>query len=796
MSKRQPLRSLIIFSSIVMLLILLFYSAGYLNDQAERTIESLSKTPGEINLQNNDTHPGVITYSKMPAQEINSTDMEYSGSEICAECHQRQFKDWQNSHHDLSMQHASADTVLGDFDNISYTISDQESFFYKKDEAFYVRTVGPEGKLTDYQILYTFGITPLQQYIVAFPNGNLQMLPIAWDTLKARWYSLQESLNPQPGEWIHWTKGGMNWNSMCADCHTTNLNKNYNFKQQGYSTTWSSLDVSCEACHGPGSSHLDVVKQNDFQPGVSDTKIDMRKNEESRVLVNKCGRCHSRRQQLTGVFKHNSDELLDHYLPAVLRSGLYHSDGQILEEVFVYGSYLQSKMYHNNVSCINCHEPHSANLKAEGNNLCTSCHIKNQYDTADHHHHDVNGEKVTIKADSSEGIRCIDCHMPGRFYMGNDFRRDHSFRVPRPDLTVKYNTPNACNDCHQEKDAQWADLAVADWFGKKRKSHFSEVLAQSQAQPEIVIEPLLKLLNNQAEPAIARASAAQILAPLTYIQTVLIGMKNALTDQDALVRTIAAQGFVDIPVSDKLQPLLSLLDDPVRSVRITAARGLIEIQTDQIPQKLRSIFDAAKAEYLISININADFPFGRHQRAIDHQKQGQLSQAEKAYKETLNIDDHFNIARLNLAQLYYQQQRLPEVEALYRRVIEQEPNAASAHYSLGLLMAELGDFDQAENSLEMAGITGGNPRAWYNLGVLRHQQGKIQGAEQAYLSALEITPLNPDFINGIVSLYTQQQQWLKVNRLINEALIKSPNNSYLLQLKNSLEQMRMRSSPE
>ncbi len=791
MTEKPSLRTLYIVSGSLILLALLAVSYGYLGNRPQNSAMPIAQPIDESPPIKSDVSSSAVGNANTPGQASSIVQPGYLGSERCGACHQQEFQDWQHSHHDLSMQHASAATVLGDFNNIVFTVAGQQSRFYKKADAFFVRTAGPGGKLADYQILYTFGITPLQQYIVSFADGKLQMLPIAWDTLQNKWFYLQQKLNPQPNEWVYWGNGGMNWNSMCADCHTTNLHKNYGTGKPGYNTTWSAIDVACEACHGPGRAHTEALKQSDYQAGVSDPSIDMQTAEEPQILVDKCGRCHSRRQQLTRTFKHDSDKLLDHYLPAVLRSGLYYSDGQILDEVFVYGSFLQSKMYDNKVSCINCHDAHSAALKAEGNRLCTSCHLASQYDSKDHHHHVANSGGTLKKPGQSAGNQCVDCHMPGRFYMTNDFRRDHSFRVPRPDLSVKYNTPNACNDCHQDKDAEWAAQAVSDWFGNNRKPHFSEVLALSAAEPAKAVDPLLLLLNKQSEPAIARATAAQILTPWMSEQPVRRAMKIALTDQDALLRTIAAEGFAGLPTADKLQSLASLLHDPVRSVRIAAAAGLVEVQPEQLAPDLRAGFKSAKAEYETYLNNNADLPSARYQLAVDYQKQGQSLKAEKAYLDTLAIDDHFNIARMALAQLYYQQRRLPEVEALYRKVIEQEPTAASAHYSLGLLAAELGNFEQAEKSLQTAANSGNNPRAWYNLAVLRQQQKNILGAEQSYLQALAIAPLNADFLTGLVSLYAQQRQWQKLNRLVDNSLTLSPDNDYLLRLKRSIKKLQL-----
>ncbi|MFQ5661459.1 MAG: multiheme c-type cytochrome [Gammaproteobacteria bacterium] len=292
------------------------------------------------------------------AAEQAVSGSHYTGSDKCADCHPEQFRDWQDSHHALSMQEAVPATVLADFNNVSFKNEHIDILFHRDKGEYMARTAGPGGQVEDFPIRYTFGITPLQEYIVAFPRGRFQVLPVAWDTLKKEWFFVQASQNPEPEEWIHWTGGGMNWNGMCADCHSTNVKKNYSPGKDSYGTTFSAINVGCEACHGPGSTHVDRVTQPGYQAGQDDPALDMGTGEDPKVLVDKCGRCHAWRRPVAEAFKHNSDQLLDYYLPAVLRDDLYYSDGQIKEEVFVYGSYLQSWKYQQNVSCLNCHDPH------------------------------------------------------------------------------------------------------------------------------------------------------------------------------------------------------------------------------------------------------------------------------------------------------------------------------------------------------------------------------------------------------------------------------------------------------
>ncbi len=727
----------------------------------------------------------IINPPTITSINANSSDNAYLGSDSCAGCHAEAYQNWQGSHHDQAMQHATAATVKGDFNNSVFEAPSNNALFSKKADGFYARLAGANGEINDHKVLYTFGTEPLQQYLVALPGGRLQQLPVAWNTLTKQWFDPQPELLAQPGEWVHWSEGGKNWNSMCADCHSNNVEKNFDIASNSYSTTVAELDVGCESCHGPGRDHIEAVSSVNFNAALDSLHMSMTVGEDSQALVDQCGRCHARRQQLTNKFEHGSSQLLDHYLPQLLTPPTYHSDGQILDEVFVYGSFVQSKMYHSGVGCVDCHQPHSVKLKAEGNQLCAGCHSSEQFDSPKHHHHSADLAQP-MDNQQTQGTQCIDCHMPGRLYMGNDYRRDHSFRIPRPDLTVAHGTPNACNDCHTRESADWAAAKVEQWFGPERPAHFSEILSAAASQPNDSVIPLVSLLNDLSQPAIARATAASLLAPDISLPMVERALINVSTDTSALLRTTSVRSLNASTI--KVAPLLERLNDPVRAVRIAAAEALVDVPENLIPDSLADAFSRANSEYQTSMLVNADFPSGRMRMALDQHRRGNLNKAAEDYLAALEIDNGYNAARMNLAQLYYGQGKLSDTEKLYRTVIEREPEASDAHYSLGLLMAEQGDYEQATLSLEAAAIGGNNPRAWYNLAVLNQQSGKSLEAEKAYLAALQLTPGNTEFINGLVSLYGQQQRWSKALQLIDRALVNDSTNPSLQQLKRAITQ--------
>ncbi len=454
----------------------------------------------------------------------------FVGGQACAGCHTAETQRWKGSHHALAMQAATPTTVLGNFADAKLDHFGVVTTFHRDGDKFMVRTDGPDGVLHDYQIAYTFGVYPLQQYLVAFPGGRYQALGIAWDSRPKeqggqRWFHLYPDQKLSAGDPLHWTGRDQTWNYMCADCHSTNLRRNFDLATNTYATTWTDIDVSCEACHGPGSRHIAWAKTHGsagaydapdhmgltawLKPTDSgqwemnpDTGIARRTAPLVSAELDGCAACHSRRKVIAAN-QPPGTPFLDANLPAYLEPGLYHADGQIDGEVYEYGSFLQSRMHAAGVTCSNCHDPHSLKLRAEGNALCAQCHMPAKFDVPSHYHHDP----------GSAGAQCVNCHMPTKTYMVVDARRDHSIRVPRPDLSVAIGTPNACTTCHTGRSAEWAAQAVSEWFphGRQTLPQYGTALHAGRAGTANAEQQLDRLILDKNQPAIARGSALLLL---------------------------------------------------------------------------------------------------------------------------------------------------------------------------------------------------------------------------------------------------------------------------------------------
>ena len=692
-------------------------------------------------------------------------DSNFLGDNNCKECHEKEYKDWKGSDHDKAMQIADSLTVLADFNNKMFTSQGVTSHFYKKNSDFYVNTEGPDGNNHDYKIVYTFGITPLQQYIVKFPNGHYQCLRTAWDTVKNKWFDLYPDFKVVHSEWLHWSRGGLNWNNMCSDCHSTNVRENYNQQSDSYNTKYALINVNCEACHGPGKQHVEDVKQLGDNYKNSGT-MHMAVGIAPKDLVNECARCHMRREQFSSTFNFEGT-MLDHYFPQLIEEPIYYPDGQILDEDYVYGSFVQSKMYRNNIACNNCHNSHSLKLRFEGNALCAQCHVPERYDTPKHHFHKEN----------TEGALCVNCHMPGRYYMGNDFRRDHSFRVPRPDLSLKYGTPNACVGCHKDKNNDWAWKEFKNLYGTVDSTHFSDKLV-----PGIVGEPrgdigLLELINDEKQSGFVRASAVKALSH--YNSEGLMDTFLALLDDESpLVRGTTLDVLSQINAPDYNNYFLPLLNDKKRTVRIKAFYALGGLSEAQVPEKYKMSYQRVKKEFFDYLDVNSDFPGGQVKQANYYLKQGNLEKAIEGYEKALQIDNINNQARLNLANLYYSNQDYQKAEEAYKTVISQEPKYGPAYYSLGLLYAELGQTNKAIEQMQKAkAIMPENIRVYYNLGLLYDKSQEGPKAEKTLIDGLKIDANNESLLYALAFHYYNAKDTEKAKTILLKLIQLYPDNN-------------------
>ncbi len=712
-------------------------------------------------------------------------DAEFVGSEKCKSCHQSEYEQWKGSNHYHAMEVATEESVRGDFNNATFEHAGVVSRFYRKAGKFFVHTQGPEGRMGDFEVTHTFGWNPLQQYLVPFPGGRMQCLPIAWDVKAGRWFHLYLNQTINPKDWLYWTNAAQNWNGMCAACHSTNLRKNYNVKSDTFQTTWSDISIGCEACHGPGSKHVKWAELPDMaRPPAENFDLPVRTSGlRSREAVELCAPCHSRRVIL-GDYTHIEPDLLDALLPSLLTPDLYFPDGQILEEVYAYASFTQSKMYARDVRCGDCHNVHRIKRVKEGNGLCLQCHRGAEYDTKAHHFHKKAGETGdpvkspdgSVLFEVGTGAECTQCHMPGRYYMGVHYRLDHSIRIPRPDLSLKLGVPDACIRCHLDKTSRWADETLTKWYGSSRRPHYGEIIHAGRSRQPGAAESLIRLAEDPLYPVIVRATALELLAGYTGEAGSAV-LERALMDPEALIRRTALKHQPSEDPMHRVRLMAPLLYDPVKAVRIEAATRLAGPPSRFLADDQRLVFEQTLKEYIAAMEYSGDFAFGRYNLGNLNAALGQTQSAIDSFKAAIKIDDLFFPAKVNLAMLYNQLGRNTEAETLLREVARANPGLYEVQYSLGLLLAEEKNYIEAEQHLSIAAR--GMPdksRVSYNLGILYDYLRKDHLAEVALSRAVELEPDNGDYLQALAQYYLKRGNLTAAARIADQMIANRPED--------------------
>jgi tetratricopeptide (TPR) repeat protein len=658
------------------------------------------------------------------------------------------------------MQEANAQNVLGDFSGVSFSHRDTKARFFQRDGGYWINTDGPDGKPADFRVKNTFGLDPLQQYLLELPGGRLQAFTVAWDAERKRWFDLFPNERIDFHDELHWSRPSQNWNYMCAECHSTDLHKNYDAATRTYNTTYARVNVGCQACHGPGSGHVDWAKQ--YQTGSAGKRpdrlafeVDLRAHD-SNVQIETCARCHSRRAAFWGEYRYGA-RLMDQHLPALLEPGLYHADGQIQGEVYEYGSFLQSRMYAKGVRCSDCHDAHALKPRAPGNALCTTCHNatgrnsraeidtaalqRKDYDSPTHHFHKAGGP----------GAQCVDCHMPSRTYMLIDPRLDHSLRIPRPDLSVKLGTPNACNVCHADKNPQWAADAVAKWYGpaRRQEAHFGEAILAGRTHQPGASAKLAALAHDGAQPDIARATALELLASFPG-EAAATAFRDALSHSDPMIRRAALQGVDAMPPGERNSLASARLTDPVRAVRMEAARMLSSNAPKDIGQDRMAAFNAALAEYEAAQRENADRPESHLNLGTLYAGQRKFEQAHNEYRIAIELDPHFVPAYVNLADLERSRGAEAAAEQILREGLVVAPDNAALRHALGLTLIRERRYPEALSELARATRQATDDvRYAYVYGVALHDSGKKREGMTVLRSALARHPGDRDLLQAL-----------------------------------------------
>lgn len=696
----------------------------------------------------------------------------YEERSKCIACHEEQYNKFTGSHHDLAMEIANKESVLGNFNDTTIIHLGDTARFYMHDNKYYVYTKGEDGIYKEFEAEYTFGWTPLQQYLMKFPNGSYQVLPYCWDSRPIEeggqnWFHVYDQEKIPHDDFLFWTKNQQNWNHVCAECHSTNLKKNYDLATRSFNTDWTEIDVSCDACHGPSENHLRWAELDDQgEPTDGFTKMGYAflfpndsamwlydsekgnayrtKERTNRQEIELCARCHSRRMQIWDEYEHGG-ELMQSHLPEVLEERLYYPDGQIKEEDYVYGSFLQSKMYKFGVTCTDCHDPHSYQIQAPGNLMCMKCHSYEKYDSYTHHFHDT----------KDTGGSCLDCHMPTTNFMVVDPRLDHSMRVPRPDLSDKLGTPNACIQCHTEESNQWATGWFRKWYNNKYDTipHYGEVFHAALNQDPKSLNGLINLINDREQNDIVRATAVYYLSNVPSLKAIEQVQKST-RDSSAMVRMVAIRLLSNLTGNESIEYSLERMNDEVRAVRYEAARAYANVPYSQKSNKLNAAHRNAIDEYIKMLMVNDDQTATYTNMGIYYVNEDRLDSAKIFFERALYVDSSSVEAAINLADIYRLQNNDREGEKVLLHMLKSNPARSELYLALGFLYTRL---QNNRKSLEMIKkafeLEPQNTYYCYVYGIALNSSGRTNEALEILKAGYEINKNDYSIIIALGSIY-------------------------------------------
>jgi predicted CXXCH cytochrome family protein len=672
-----------------------------------------------------------------PSRPVARGREAFVGSAACAVCHRAQGDAYFGSHHAKALVAPDSVMIGARFDGGHFMskLGGTTKFALQSGRPLVI-TPSAGGKTATFPIAYVSGVWPLEQYVVATGRGKLQSLAVAWDSRTAaeggnKWFHVYGADGIAPRDPLFFTSAAQSWNHVCADCHSTLVERRYDTATDSFDTRWAELSVGCEACHGPGAEHVRSAKAAKPGEAVAQLAVLLKPSEpwlpsatgsptprsQDGVEVEVCAPCHSRRKPLKEGFV-ASDPFLDSFEPELLRPGSYHADGQVEGEVYEWASFLQSRMYGAGVRCSDCHNPHSGKLQAQGNALCVRCHEPARFDVASHSHHPAGRAPL-----------CMDCHMPPKTFMQIDERRDHSIRIPRPDRTVELGTPNACSLCHAKQPATWARDKIAAWFpASHERTHLLDALGKDRRGAGDAPDELRTLASDASTPAITRATALERLGQYPSEKT-LQALRAALASSEPLVVYGAARGAAELPLAERVALLAPLLEHRLRAIRVAAGKALAGVSAAKLPEGSRAALERAFTEVEASFEVGASRADTHVEQSAFELARGKLTQAEGSLQIALRLEPCLAEAYLNLAELGRQRGDEAAAEHAIRAALGCDPKSAAAYHTLGLWQVRAKKSDAAIVSFKKAvELAPADPRFSYVLAVALASKGDRDGA--------------------------------------------------------------------
>lgn len=670
----------------------------------------------------------------------------YAGSASCRECHERFYQLWGSSHHGLAMQGVDSTFIVGElsFDSASAEIQGYNFTAIIRNDSLIMQET-KDDKTTEYPAIHALGGKYIYYFLTPFEKGRLQVLPLAYDLKAKVWYNTPASavrhfVDPLEDEELDWHNFAYTFNTSCHSCHVSQLQNNYDHNSGEYITTWKEAGINCETCHGGSQRHIDIfkkLKEGDEIP--ADIGLIVTKTFTHEQHNSSCAPCHAKMRSLTLSYP-PGERFYDHFDLVTLEDPDFYPDGRDLGENYTMTGWHQGGCAKSGqIDCIHCHTSSGRYRFADENfnNACLPCHEKNVKNIWKHSNH----------PEGTEGIKCIACHMPKTTFARMD-RSDHSMRPPMPAATIEFESPNACNVCHTDKDPQWSNKWVSKWKGEdyqKETLRNGRLLLDARTGEWKFLEETIQALYNNEFDEIYTNSFIRLMASLDNEMkwpAILVHANNP----SPLVRASVINLIGQIPTAETKSMLIQASRDQYRVVRRAAASSISSFPQGAFSEGEMETLSGLLTEYEKAFLARPDDWAAHYNLGNFYQNQQKLDKAIAAYEKSIELFPEAVAPLINQSFAYnLQGKKELALNRLYR-ALEIDPENEATNLNFAMLMGELGRLEEAENAMRK--VTEINPesaQAAYNLSVILTERKPEESLEWSK-KAMELAPSEPKYL--------------------------------------------------
>jgi len=703
----------------------------------------------------------------------------YTGaSTSCRECHDPSYQLWSTSHHGLAMQPFTEELARDQLASPSgeVTIGDYSFRVVVDRDGGWIRESGPDGEAR-YRIEHALGGKNVYFFLTPLERGRLQVLPLAYDVREQEWFDATASMVRHSAEMddeaLPWRDRLLTFNTACYSCHVSQLSNFYDAETDRYETVWAEPGINCESCHGPAEEHIRVFREAPEGAELEDPKIISVKAFSVEQHNASCAPCHAKMFPLTKTFL-PGERFLDHFDLTTLEHPDFYPDGRDLGENYTYTSWLMSPCTGaGQLSCLHCHESSGRyRFDDDANRACVPCHQDRVADPSVHTRH----------ASDSEGSKCVACHMPTTEFARME-RSDHSMRPPTPATTLAFGSPNACNLCHSDEDAAWADRWVREWHGDDSQApvlNSAQLIDGARRGDWSRLPEMLDLVTDEEANEVFRASLLRLLIASDDERKWPAIMK-ALSDRSPLVRAAAAQSLSDYLTPESVPLLLEATLDDYRLVRVNAANAIAAFPVEMVEEEARAGLESATAEFIASNEVRPD-RWGSHFALGNYYlRRGEVNRAIVSYERAHKLEPRAVSPLINIAMAYGLQGELAGAKGALLRALRVEPDNPVVNMNLGLMLGEEGRTDEAEEAFRKVMATSPNPVAAHNLCVLLSKD-RMEEALDWCRRAVELEPSDPAYSYSLAYYLGVSGDIDGAVRLLGEIIDQHPGyaDAYLL----------------